>query len=74
MPLKAVLFDFNGVILKDESLHQELIQELLIAENMRPDPAEYAELCLGRSDRACLTALFSKRGQASPPGPAWKTR
>ncbi|NEQ33736.1 MAG: HAD family phosphatase, partial [Leptolyngbya sp. SIO4C5] len=47
--------------------HQELIQELLIAENMRPDPAEYAELCLGRSDRACLTALFSKRGRVVTP-------
>ncbi|MGP1375398.1 MAG: HAD family hydrolase [Almyronema sp.] len=67
MPLKAVLFDFNGVILKDEAVHQKLIQELLIAENMRPNPAEYAELCLGRSDRACLTALFSKRGRVVTP-------
>ena len=32
--LKAVLFDFNGVIIKDESIHRELIDELLLAENL----------------------------------------
>ncbi|NJN04248.1 MAG: HAD family phosphatase [Leptolyngbyaceae cyanobacterium SL_1_1] len=67
MPLKAVLFDFNGVILKDEAIHQQLIQELLIAENMRPDPAEYVKFCLGRSDRACLSELLSQRGRVVTP-------
>jgi beta-phosphoglucomutase-like phosphatase (HAD superfamily) len=26
MTLKAVLFDFNGVIIKDEAIHQQLIE------------------------------------------------
>ena len=61
--LKAVIFDFNGVIINDEAIHQELINEILLGENLRPDPAEYQEFCLGRSDRACLQEILSRRGR-----------
>ncbi|MDJ0658413.1 MAG: HAD family phosphatase [Crocosphaera sp.] len=61
--LKAVIFDFNGVIINDEEIHQELINEILLGENLRPDPSEYQELCLGRSDRACLLDILSRRGR-----------
>jgi beta-phosphoglucomutase-like phosphatase (HAD superfamily) len=54
MTLKAVLFDFNGVIVKDEPIHQQLIEEIMLAENLRPSLQEYREICLGRSDRACI--------------------
>lgn len=63
MTLKAVLFDFNGVIINDEPLHERLLGELLIGENLRPDPQEMNEVCLGRSDRACLRDLFERRGR-----------
>jgi HAD superfamily hydrolase (TIGR01509 family) len=63
MTLKAVLFDFNGVIINDETLHEKLIEQLLIEENLRIKPGEYRELCLGRSDRACLTDLLTRRGR-----------
>jgi beta-phosphoglucomutase len=63
MPLKAVLFDFNGVIIHDEPIHDRLLQQLLIEENLRPKPEEFRQLCLGRSDRACIKDLFSARGR-----------
>jgi len=63
MTLKAVLFDFNGTIVNDEEIHQQLIDEILLGENLRPDPAEYQQLCLGKSDRACLKALLESRGR-----------
>ncbi|HIK55309.1 MAG TPA: HAD family phosphatase [Synechococcales cyanobacterium M55_K2018_004] len=63
MVLKAVLFDFNGVIINDEPLHQKLIDEILVEENLRPKPGEYWEVCVGRSDRACLKELFERRGR-----------
>jgi beta-phosphoglucomutase len=63
MTLKAVLFDFNGVIINDEPLHQKLIEQILIEENLRPKPEEFREVCLGRSDRACLTELLGRRGR-----------
>jgi HAD superfamily hydrolase (TIGR01509 family) len=62
--LKAVLFDFNGVIINDEPIHQDLINEILIGENLRPLGAEFAELCLGRSDRACLRDVLSRRSRS----------
>ena len=64
MSLKAVLFDFNGVIINDESIHQELINELVLAENLRPpDDEEYRRICLGRSDRPCIKDILSRRGR-----------
>ena len=63
MALKAILFDFNGVIINDEPLHEKLIEQLLIEENLRPKPGEFREMCLGRSDRACLSDLLESRGR-----------
>ena len=63
MSLKAVLFDFNGVIINDEALNQKLIAQILVEENLCPKPGEYREVCLGRSDRACLTDLLNSRGR-----------
>ncbi|MBW4692296.1 MAG: HAD family phosphatase [Lyngbya sp. HA4199-MV5] len=61
--LKAVLFDFNGIIINDEPLHEKLINQLLLEENLRPKPGEFRQFCLGRSDRACLTDLLTHRGR-----------
>lgn len=61
--LKAILFDFNGVIVNDEPIHQKLIAEILLGENLRFDSLEYQTLCLGRSDRACLSHILSRRGR-----------
>ncbi|WP_254721748.1 HAD hydrolase-like protein [Kovacikia minuta] len=63
MSLKAVLFDFNGVIINDEPLHEKLINQLLVEENLRPKSGEFRQFCLGRSDRDCLTVLFNNRGR-----------
>jgi len=65
MVLKAVLFDFNGVIINDEAIHERLIEQLLIEENLRLNPGEFARVCLGRSDRACLTELLASRGRVA---------
>ncbi|MEB3310083.1 MAG: HAD family phosphatase [Snowella sp.] len=62
--LKVVLFDFNGVIINDEPIHRQLIDEILLAENLRPASyQEHQEFCLGRSDRVCLRALLAHRGR-----------
>jgi beta-phosphoglucomutase len=61
--LKAVLFDFNGVIINDEPLHERLLDQILIEENLRPKPEDYWQFCVGRSDRACFTDLMTNRGR-----------
>jgi beta-phosphoglucomutase len=64
MPLKAVLLDFNGTIINDEPIHRQLIDELLLAENLRPAPSNYRQICLGKSDRACLLELLADQGRS----------
>ncbi len=63
MTLKAILFDFHGIIINDEKIHFELINELLLTENLLPLETEFRSLCLGRSDRACLTDVLSLRSR-----------
>ena len=63
MVLKAVLFNFNGIIIKDEAIHRELIDELLLAENLSPQGKEVWKVSVGRSDRACLKELLKLRGR-----------
>lgn len=63
MSWKAILFDFNGVIINDEHIHRELIDEILLAENLLPSGAEYKQICLGRSDKSCLRDLLLTRGR-----------
>lgn len=63
MTLKAVLFDFSGVILDDEPVHRKLVDQIVLAENLRPQPGAYQQFCLGRSDRTCLKDLLTHRGR-----------
>ena len=65
--LKAVLFDFNGVIINDEPLHEKLLYQLMVEENLRPKAGEFRQLCLGKNDRACIAALFDSRGRSLTP-------
>lgn len=61
--IKAVIFDFNGIIINDEPIHQQLMEEILLEENLVLKPGEYQKICLGRSDRACLRDLLASRGR-----------
>lgn len=63
MMLKAVLFDFRGVIWDDELIHRKLVDQIVLAENLRPQPGAYQRFCLGRSDRTCLKDLLTHRGR-----------
>lgn len=63
MSLKAVLFDFNGVIINDERIHLQLIDEILVEENLQPQKTSERQAGLGRSDRACFQDLLTDRGR-----------
>lgn len=57
-PWRAVLFDFNGVIIDDEPLHLELIQRVLREEGVSISDTECRDKCLGVPDRAGFEALL----------------
>ncbi|MEG4802626.1 HAD family phosphatase [Microcoleus sp. ARI1-B5] len=63
MTLKAVLFDFNGVIINDEQIHEKIIDRLMLDQNLQLKRGEFREVCLGKSDRAGITELLERRGR-----------
>ncbi|BAQ61951.1 beta-phosphoglucomutase [Geminocystis sp. NIES-3708] len=63
MSLKAIIFDLNGVIINDEPIHQQLIDDLLLGENLLPSGKEYQKICLGKNDQSCVRDILAKRGR-----------
>jgi beta-phosphoglucomutase len=63
MTLKAVLFDFNGVIINDESIRERIVDRLMLEENLQLKRGEFREVCLGKSDRTCTVELLRRRGR-----------
>lgn len=63
MTLKAVLFDFNGVILDDEPIHQQIIMDMMAQANLPISVEAFQTWCLGRSDRVCFPDLFNSKGK-----------
>ncbi len=61
--LKAVFLEFRGVVIRDEPLRQSIVDELLLAENLRPNADDFLNICRGRGDRACLQGLLTQRGR-----------
>ena len=61
--LRAVLFDFNGIILDDEPLHLELFQRVATEEGLELSREVYYADYLGFDDRGCFTALLRRAGR-----------
>ncbi len=64
MVLKAALFSFHGIVINDDDIRQTLSEQILLAENLRPNRDDYLAVCWGRSDRACLQSLLAQRGRS----------
>ncbi|HEX6904494.1 MAG TPA: HAD family phosphatase [Thermoanaerobaculia bacterium] len=61
--LRAVLFDFNGVLVDDEPIHLETIQKVLAEEGISLTGEEYYARYLGLDDRACFAAVLAAAGE-----------
>jgi beta-phosphoglucomutase len=60
--IRAILFDFNGVIIDDEPLHLKAYRQALDAEGVELTDADYHE-CLGMDDLTFTRAAFERAGQ-----------
>ena len=58
MKLKAIIFDFNGVIVDDEPLHLELFRKVLLEEGLFLSDEDYRAKYLGYDDRACFIEVL----------------
>ncbi|MEO5657861.1 MAG: HAD family phosphatase [Nitrospiria bacterium] len=65
--LRAVLFDFDGVIVDSEPIHFRLFREVLAAEDIELTRKTYDQLYLGMDDRECFTAVLEAHGRPAPP-------
>ncbi len=65
--LKAVIFDFNGVIVDDEYLHFLVFQKVLREERIDFTEQEYFGTYLGLDDKGCFAAVLSDRGRPRKP-------
>lgn len=63
MSLKAVLFDFNGVIIQDRPIHIQLMDEILLGENLQLQRVQERQAFLGFGHRAYLQNLLKNRGR-----------
>ncbi len=63
--IRALLFDFNGVLVDDEPLHLELFQRVLGEEGVPLAAADYYARYLGLDDRGCFAAALAAVGEAA---------
>jgi HAD superfamily hydrolase (TIGR01509 family) len=61
--LRAVIFDFNGIIVDDEPIHFELFQKVFGEEGIALTKAAYYERYLGFDDRGAFIAGFQDNNQ-----------
>jgi beta-phosphoglucomutase len=64
--IKALLMDFNGVIINDEPIQMRIYQEVLANEGIALTESDYYS-CLGMNDRGFVEAAYSRASQT--PGP-----
>ena len=68
MPLRAVIFDFDGVIANSEPLHLRAYQEVLAEIDITLTSADYYARYLGYNDVGVFKAVASDRGQGLDDG------
>jgi beta-phosphoglucomutase len=61
--MRAIIFDFNGVIIDDEPLHLELFRAVLADEGIALSDEDYRGKYLGYDDRGCFVAALADAGR-----------
>ena len=65
--LKAIIFDFDGVLADTEPLHFRIFQQVLQEEGLPLSERDYYEKYVGFDDRGCFHAILSEHGRPAPP-------
>jgi beta-phosphoglucomutase len=61
--LRAIIFDFNGIIVDDEPIHLKMFQRVLREEGISLTRKDYYERYLGMDDRSCFKAAYAEQGR-----------
>ncbi|MEM1203485.1 MAG: HAD family phosphatase [Acidobacteriota bacterium] len=65
--MRAILFDFNGVLVDDEPIHWKTLQKVLEEEDIPLTEEEYYEKYLGLADRTAFGAILEHFGHGPDP-------
>lgn len=67
--VRAILFDFDGVLIDAEPLHLELFRQIAGEEGLPvPSRDDYFDRYLGRDDRDCFRDVLRDAGREPAPG------
>lgn len=66
--LKAIIFDFDGVLADTEPLHYRMFREVLAEEGVTLTLEEYTTSYVGLTDAACFQAVLEARGACPKSG------
>jgi HAD superfamily hydrolase (TIGR01509 family) len=61
--LRAIIFDFNGILSDDEHIHEEAFCRILTEEGLPLTNPEYQADYLGRDDRDCFRMALGRAGR-----------
>ena len=61
--LRAIIFDFNGILVDDEPIHLEMFRKVLREEGIPISEKDYYARYLGMDDRGCFTAAYRDHGE-----------
>ncbi len=61
--LRAIIFDFNGILVDDEPIHLKLFQKVLNEEGISISEEDYYARYLGMDDRGCFKAAYQDHGR-----------
>ena len=65
--LKAIIFDFDGVLADTEPLHFRMFQQVLQEEGLPLSERDYYEKYVGFDDRGCFHAVLSAHDRDAAP-------
>ena len=65
--LRAMMVDFNGVIVDDEPVHCRMFQKVLAEEGLPLSEADYYRTYIGMDDRDCFAAVLARHGRRPTP-------
>jgi HAD superfamily hydrolase (TIGR01509 family) len=64
--IRALIFDFNGVLADDDPIHMEVFRQVAKEEGLSFTDVEYLEKYLPLNDRDCFNLLFREQSIALP--------
>jgi len=65
--LKAIIFDFDGVLADTEPLHCTMFQQVLQEEGLPLSERDYYQKYVGFDDKGCFHAILTEHGRPAPP-------